>query len=79
MMNSEIDRNLGKQPIASILEEYKIKRKDLVECSTEQITYKMVSRACKGRRLTDNVKHKMLNALMIATNSRFALEDLFTY
>ena len=78
-MSSEIDRNLGEQPLVKIMEEHKIGPRDLVENSTEQITYKMVSRACKGRRLTQNVKCKILNALMNSTKNRFAMEELFTY
>ncbi len=50
-MNVNIERNLGTQPIAKIMAEYNLKPNDIVANSTEQITYKMVSRAIKGRRL----------------------------
>ena len=78
-MNSEIERDLGEQPLAKLMDECKVKPRDLVESSVEQITYKMVSRACKGRRLTLNVKCKILNALMKATKNQFSMEELFTY
>ena len=52
--NGEIERNLGVQPIAGIMAERGLKAGDLVAKSTERITFKMVSRACKGRRLTPN-------------------------
>ena len=37
----------------------------------------MVSRACKGRRLTPNVKSKILNALNNAAAQQYSLSDLF--
>ena len=55
-MSSEIERDLGEQPIVQVMAEYGLKASDLVAISTEQITHKMVSRACKGRRLTPNSK-----------------------
>jgi hypothetical protein len=78
-MNPEIERNLGEQPVARILTELGLKPHDLVAASGEQLTHKMVSRACKGRRLTPNVQNKILNALNRATDNDFSLEDLFTY
>ncbi|NLT76571.1 MAG: hypothetical protein GXX98_08625, partial [Planctomycetes bacterium] len=55
-MSDEIERNLGPQPIERIMAEHHLKPHDLVAASTEQITHKMVARACKGRRLTPNVQ-----------------------
>lgn len=78
-MNSESERNLGPQPIAQLMAAHELKTGDLVEASTEHITRKMVSRACKGRRLTPNVKAKLLRALNKAAGKEFALADLFTY
>jgi hypothetical protein len=59
--------------------EEEIKPHDLVAASTEQITHKMISRACKGRRLTRNVQHKILRALCRQTGRTYALADLFNY
>lgn len=78
-MNSESERNLGEQPIAQLMAAHELKTGDLVEASTEHITRKMVSRACKGRWLTPNVKSKLLRALNMAAGKEFALSDLFTY
>jgi len=78
-MSSDIQRNLGEQPIAGILSELNLKSHDLVAASTEQITHKMVSRACKGRRLTPNTQSKVRNALNKAANGNYALSDLFKY
>lgn len=78
-MSLEIERNLGEQPVALIIRDHDLKARDLVSISTEQITHKMVSRACKGRRLTPNVKSKIRNALNSATDKTYSLEELFTY
>ena len=78
-MNIEIERNLGEQPIARIMADHGLKAGDLVANSTEQITYKMVSRACKGRRLTHNVQSKLRDALNKSTGKEYSLEGLFTY
>jgi hypothetical protein len=77
MKNTE--RNLGEQPLALIMLEKKLRTHDIVAASTEQITHKMVSRGCKGRRLTRNVQHKILRALNITTKENYALSDLFNY
>ena len=78
-MTDDIERNLGEQPIAAIMATHGLKPHDLVAASTEQITHKMVTRACKGRRLTRNSQTKVLNALDRATGETHALPDLFTY
>ncbi|WOO41078.1 hypothetical protein [Rubellicoccus peritrichatus] len=78
-MTEEIERNLGEQPIAAIIAEHELKSSDLVAASAEHITHKMVSRACKGRRLTKNVQAKIRNALNNATSKEYAIKELFTY
>ncbi len=77
-MNST-DRDLGEQPLARLLAERNLKSHDLVAASTEQITHKMVARACKGRWLTPNVQGKILRAYRTASGSDARLSDLFTY
>jgi len=78
-MNIEIERNLGEQPIARIMAEHGLKAHDLVANSTKQLTHKMVSRACKGRRLTPNVQSKIHEALNESTAKEYSMEELFTY
>lgn len=78
-MSDEIERNLGEQPIAQVMAAHDLKPHDLVQASAEQLTHKMVTRACKGRRLTLNVQAKVLNALNAATGTHYALSDLFNY
>ncbi len=74
-----IERNLGEQPIVELLARHDLKTHDLVAISTEQITHKMVARACKGRRLTNNVQSKLQRALNKATGENYRLADLFNY
>jgi len=78
-MSAEIERNLGEQPIARIMREHDLKPHDLVTASPVEMTHKMVSRACKGRRLTPNTQSKVLQALSLATGKNYSLTDLFNY
>ena len=75
----ELERNLGPQPIEEVMARHGLKAHDLVTASTEQLTHKMVSRACKGRRLTPNVQTKVLHAVNTATGKDYTLADLFRY
>jgi hypothetical protein len=78
-MDDGIERDLGPQPISGILAQRNLKPHDIVAASTQQLTHKMVSRACKGRRLTINAQLKVLNALNTATGKDYSLQDLFNY
>ena len=78
-MDGEVERNLGEQPIARIMAELNLEPHDLVAASTQQITHKMVSRACKGRRLTLRVQCKVRDALNGATGKNYTLAQLFAY
>jgi len=73
------EREYGPQPIGGIMNQRHLKPHDLVAASTQQLTHKMVSRACKGRWLTLNSRTKILNALNQATGRNFSLDDLFNY
>ncbi len=78
-MTMELERNLGEQPIARVMADNALAPRDLVAISTQHLTFKMVSRACKGRRLTPNIKSKIREAVNTATAKTYAMEDLFTY
>ena len=78
-MTTPAELNLGEQPLARILADLALKNGDLVAASGEFLTRKMVVRACKGRRLTPNVKGKILRALNRAAGKDYALTDLFNY
>ena len=75
----EIERNLGEQPLVEVLRAHELKAHDLVTASSEQITHKMITRGCKGRRLTANVQGKLLRAVNAATRKEFVISDLFNY
>ena len=72
-------QSFWEQPLARIMLEQHLTAHDLVANSTEQLTHKMVSRACKGRRLTPNVQAKIRNALARSTGKGYSIEQLFTY
>ena len=78
-MIDNTERNLGSQPIAGIMVRCNLKPYDLVSASMAQLTHKMVTRACKGRRLTENTKCKVLDALNLAAEKNYTLSDLFNY
>ena len=69
------ERDLGEQPISGLLAAHGLKPHDLVAASTEQITHKMVQRACKGRWLTPNTRLKILRALNEASNKDFKVDE----
>src|SRR5205814_10177660 len=74
-----IERDLGEQPLARLLSAHGLAPRALVSASTEQITHKMVQRACRGRRLSAHVMLKILNALNAATGKGYTLNELFDY
>ena len=78
-MSGMIERDMGTQPLAALLISLGLKPHDLVAASTEQITHKMVTRGCKGRRLTRNVQGKLLKAMNAASGKTYALAELFNY
>lgn len=78
-MPGDITRELGEQPIAKLMALHGLNAHDLVASSTEQITHKMIGRAVKGRRLTPNVRSKILNSINNATGKHYRLKDLFNY
>jgi len=78
-MSDPQERNLGEQPIAGLLAQHGLDAHAVVAASTEQITHKMVSKACKGRWLTPNVRQKIRTALNRAAGTDYSLADLFNY
>ena len=73
------NREYGRQPIATILSERQITNHQVVEASTEQLTHKMMAKACRGRFLSSKVRQKILRAVNKVTGEQFKLSDLFTY
>jgi hypothetical protein len=78
-MTSPEERNLGRQPIDELMTSIGLRPHDLVSASTEQITHKMVARACKGLRLTPGVKMKIVRAFNAASQTSRSEAELFNY
>lgn len=79
METEETGYEFGEQPIAGLMAKHNLKAHDLVAASTEQITHKMISRACKGRKLSRHVQFKIVRALNAATGQEYGLRELFSY
>lgn len=74
------ENNLGPQPVDDLMTRLGIANADLVKASTEQLTFKMVQKARKGRRLTTNAKNKILDAIQtLNPDQKFKFTDLFNY
>ena len=76
-MDSE--RNNGPQPLIDIMSAHNLSPHDLVAASPVQMTHKQITRAYKGRRLTQRAKLKVKNALNAALNAEYTLSDIFNY
>jgi len=79
MGEMKTEMNFGEQPVKKLLGKHGLKHHDLVAASEVQMTHKMVTRAEKGRRLTDNTKRIVLNALNRAAGTGYTPADLFNY
>lgn len=78
-MNEDNERDLGPQPVEGLLAKHHLTHHDVVAASTEQITHKMVARACKGRKLSRRVQLKIVHAVNTASEQDYKLKDLFNY
>lgn len=78
-MNEPIQRDLGEQPIARLMAERGVTRRDLVVASNQRVTHKMVARACKGRRLTPHSQQLVLDALNQSAGTTYVMTDVFLY
>ena len=72
--------DLGPQPLDRLLTARDLSNHQLVEAGrADQLTHKQVQKARKGRRLTPNLKRKIVRAMTTATGERFELDQLFDY
>lgn len=76
--------DLGPQPLESVMQRFELTSVMLVESSTQQLSFKMVQKGRKGRRLTPNVRKKILAAVRACipdaeVGSKITLKDLFNY
>jgi hypothetical protein len=75
-----VERENIPQPLDEWMTKLGLVNADLVNASTEQLTFKMVQKGRKGRRLTPNVQAKILRALLtVKTDLKLKLRDLFRY
>lgn len=73
------ERDLGVQPIDSMMEGWGIGNHDMVEVSTEQLTHKQVQKARNGRRLTLKMMQKVTRAFNVAIWHRLNDEEKESY
>lgn len=82
-----IERNLGPQPLDTIMIQAGLGNHDIVLASKEPLTHKTVQRARKGRRLTSHMQRRIAEALHQAILKQpdsseapqLRVKDLFTY
>ena len=80
LISTEMEKELGPQPLDEVLTRLGLSNADLVAASTEQLTHKMVQKGRKGRRLTPNVQMKILKALNhLKPDPKFSVKQLFNY
>ena len=74
------EMELGVQPLDQIMTDLKLSNHDLVAASTEQLSHKVVQKGRKGRRLTLNAQHKILNAIVkLRPEAKLTLKKMFSY
>jgi len=74
------ENNLGIQPLDQVMTNQGLSNADLVKASTEQLAFKVIQKARKGRRVSPNLQQKILNALKVAVRDKdFQLNQLFNY
>jgi hypothetical protein len=85
-MSDPVERNLGVQPLDTLLTELGLDNHDLVAASPLPLTHKAVQRARKGRRLTVHMQRRIAEALGRAAISAgqapetpWTVRNLFTY
>ena len=71
---------MPQQPLDTLMVQLGLSNADLVKASTEQLSFKMVQKGRKGRRLTINVQEKILKALLAAKpDLKVRRRELFHY
>jgi len=77
--NTEIERELGEQPLSALLDELCISNHAVVAASTEQLTHKMVAKARRGRWISMRIRLKIQRAVNKVSGNQYTLADLFNY
>ena len=80
MNMTELEYNLGAQPLDRIMTDAGMTNHQVVAASSAFLTHKVVNKARKGRRLTRRTQEKVRTAVnLIAGERTYAREDLFNY
>lgn len=71
----------GVQPIDQCLTQWGISNTDVIRAlPQQQLTFKMLQKARKGRRLTPHIQHKILVSLQaLRPQQKLTIKDLFNY
>lgn len=72
-------REYGPQPLADVLAEKGLTNHQVVAASTEQLTHKMLGKACRGRYVSPRVRQKIQRAVNAATGEIYTMAQLFNY
>ncbi|MGJ8673935.1 hypothetical protein [Rubritalea sp.] len=59
------ERDLGPQPLDTMMDAWDMSNNQMVDVSTEQLTHKQIQRARKGRRLTLKMMQKVTRAFNV--------------
>lgn len=74
------EMNLGVQPLDRIMRELLLQDEDLVNKSTDNLTFRMVAKGRKGRRIKARNQLRILRALNdCSPEKKFTHEDIFNY
>ena len=74
------EKDLGSQPLDGVMTRLGVSNADLVAGSSEQLSFKVVQKGRKGRRLTPGAQKKILRALRVVHPGEvFELGKLFSY
>ncbi len=69
-----------KQPLDEVMIQLGLRNDDLVSASSEQLTHKQVQKGRLGRRITPNIKGKIVRALIEHTgDTSYTHKSLFNY
>lgn len=70
----------GIQPLDKLMTELGLTNANLVDISKDQLTFRMVAKGRKGRRIKLRIQSKILRALSACVPTKvFSLSDLFNY
>ncbi len=74
------ESSFGIQPLENVMADLGLSNANLVEASTEQLTFRMAHKARKGRKISLKLQQKILRALRNQVpDQHFELKQIFNY